>query len=375
VAHDFNNLLTVIIGYCELLLNRAAPNAPHRAGLEQIRLAGERASDLTQKLLAFSRKQLAQPRVLDLNIVVAEGERMFGRLIGEDIELITRSSSDPALVMADLGQLHQILMNLIVNARDAMPGGGRLIIETKTIPQDGEFVGPAPSLPPGPYVYLGITDTGTGMSDEVKRHLFEPFFTTKEKSRGTGLGLATVEGIVRQSQGWIGITSELGQGTTIHIYLPYVTGALAAQVGTDTPTFGLQGMETVLIVEDQEAVRRLISTVLGSYGYSVLQAADGSEALANAERYAGKIHLLITDVILPGMNGRELAEKLAEVRPDIKVLYVSGYTEETLGHHRVLDGSLNYLSKPFTPQALAIKVRAILAATGHPHRASGKLGQ
>ena len=362
VAHDFNNLLTVINGYSEILLKKTANEDPRREELEQIRIAGEHAKELTQKLLAFSRKQLVEPRALNLNHVVAEAERMFGRLIGEDIELITRLAPDLGEVMADPGQMHQVLMNLAVNARDAMPRGGKLIIEARNVVVDQEMTVRKPGLAPGSYVYLGITDTGTGMSPDVKQHLFEPFFTTKDLGRGTGLGLATVYGIVRQSSGWIGVTSELGRGTTFHLYLPRIEAAAASQPGAGVNAREMRGTETVLVVEDQDAVRGLITTVLQGYGYSVLEASDGPTAVRLAEFYPGPIHLLLTDVVLPLMNGRVLADQLVAARPDLKVLFISGYTQETISHHGVLDSGVTYLPKPFTPELLAAKIRETLGA-------------
>ena len=253
VAHDFNNLLTVINGYSQMLLSRLGLDDQSRANLEEIRKAGERAAELTQKLLAFSRKRLVQPRRLNLNLVVADAKEMFGRLIGEDIELIAALSPDVGQVMADPGQMHQVLMNLVVNARDAMPSGGKIVVETKNVEVEGDLVSQHPGLAAGSHVYLGVTDTGTGMSDEVKQHLFEPFFTTKEAGKGTGLGLATIYGIVHQSAGWIGVTSEMGQGTTFHIYLPRIQPDLSEQPGTGAPAAALGGSETVLVVEDQDA--------------------------------------------------------------------------------------------------------------------------
>ena len=361
VAHDFNNLLTVINGYSELLLNEVAPDDPCRKSVEQIRAAGERAKELTQKLLTFSRKQLAEPKRVNLNLVVAEAEKMFGRLIGEDIEFITKLHPAVGEVMADPGQLHQVLMNLAINARDSMPRGGKLVIETRNVTVGEDLASQNPALAPGSYVYLGVTDTGTGMSAEVKQHLFEPFFTTKEAGRGTGLGLATVYGIVRQSAGWIGVTSELEQGTTINIYLPRIDAEVQAQPGAGTPGTAPRGSETVLVVEDQEAVRRLICIILEDYGYRVLQVSNGPDAIAVAKQYPQTIHLLLTDVVLPLMDGRALADKLMAARPDLKVLFMSGYTEEQIGHHGVLDSGLAYLPKPFSPEELAAKVREALA--------------
>jgi len=355
VAHDFNNLLTVINGYSAMLLSRLPAGDASQHGLEQIHKAGERAAELTLKLLAFSRKQLMKPRPLNLNILVAEAEKMLDRVIGEDIELVVRLSPDLGSVIADPGQIHQILMNLVVNASDAMPNGGKVVIETRNSETEAGTA----------CVYLGIADTGTGMSDEVKRHLFEPFFTTKDQGKGTGLGLATVYGIVQQSRGRIEVTSELGHGTTFHVYLPCIQSESPDQPGASAPAPVLQGSETVLIVEDQDAVRQLACTILETYGYLVLQASNGPDAIALAERYPSPIHLLLTDIILPLMDGRDLADKLRAVRPNTKVLYISGYSEEKIGRSRALDGDLAYLSKPFTSEELAARVRGILTAGGH----------
>ena len=355
VAHDFNNLLTVINGYGDLLLSERPSEDEYRAGLKEIRAAGERAAELTRNLLAFSRKQLAQPKALDLNVVVADAEKMFRRLVGEDVALVTRLSPELGLVMADSGQLHQILMNLLVNARDAMPQGGTVVIETKNVKANEDF-----------YVYLGVTDTGTGMSDEVKRRLFEPFFTTKEPGKGTGLGLATIYGIVQQSAGRIEVTSELGQGTTFHIYLPRVTTLQSAPSDASSPASIARGSGTVLVVEDQEAVRRYLRVVLENAGYRVLQAANGPEALALTEQFSGVIDLLVTDLVLPHMNGRELAEKLKMARPGMKVLFTSGYAEETMGSRGIIASDLAYLPKPFDPEELRAKVREALANPEEP---------
>jgi PAS domain S-box-containing protein len=360
VAHDFNNLLTIIIGYSDILLREMGRQDPCREGLEQIRAAGEQAKEVTQKLLAFSRKQVAEPKAVNLNLVVAEAEKMFGRLIGEDIEFVTRLDPELGVTMADPGQLHQVLMNLAVNARDSMPRGGKLVIETRNVTIVGDPVDPHPVPEPCSYVYLGVTDTGTGMSADVKRHLFEPFFTTKGAGRGTGLGLATVYGIVQQSGGWIGVTSEPGQGTTFHIYLPRIGTDVAAEPLTSAATAAPRGWETVLVVEDQNAVRQFAGAVLESYGYRVLQVSSGPDAVALVQQHPGPIHLLLTDLVMPLMDGRELAEQLAAFRPGIKVLYMSGYSEETISHHGVLESGLNYLPKPFTPEALAKKVREAL---------------
>jgi PAS domain S-box-containing protein len=371
VAHDFNNLLTVINGYSELLLVRLGPEDPSRASVEQILEAGEQAAEMTQKLLAFSRKQLIQPRALDLNLVVAEAEKLFRRLIGEDIELITQLSPDLGQVMADPGHLHQILMNLVVNARDSMPQGGKIVIETKNVEVVGNSAARSPDLAAGSYVYLGVTDTGIGMSKEVKQHLFEPFFTTKAPGMGTGLGLATTFGIVQQSGGWIGASSEVGQGAAFHIYLPRIVPDLEERPRPGPPAAALRGSETVLVVEDQDAVRQLVCNILEGCGYRILEASSGPDAIRLAQGYPDAIHLLLADVVLPLMNGRVLAEEMRASRPGIKVLYVSGYTEDMIGRHGVLDSHQAYLQKPFTPEALAAKVRETLADGGIQGEATG----
>jgi PAS domain S-box-containing protein len=355
VAHDFNNLLTVINAYSDLLLGQMSPGDQSRRSLEEIRKAGDRAAELTKKLLAFSRKQFVQPKPVNLNLLVAESERMLERLIGEDIELITHLSPDLGYVTADPGQMHQVLMNLVVNARDAMPQGGKVIIETRNVAADETA---------NASVYLGVTDSGTGMSEEVKQHLFEPFFTTKDPGKGTGLGLATVYGIVHQIGGRIDAVSELGKGTSFHIYLPYVKPSLPEKTGAPVKGLALGGWETVLVVEDQDAVRQLAVTVLQNYGYRVLQASNGPDAMALAERYGTVIHLLVTDVIMPLMDGRVLADRLRAARPGIKVLYVSGYSEDKIGSSSALDADMAYLPKPFTPDALAARVREILGEGG-----------
>lgn len=357
VAHDFNNLLTIILTYSDLLLEKIRPGDPARRGLEDIRKAAERAADLTRKLLAFSRKQLIQPQPVDLNLIVSESHGMLERVIGEDIELITRLAPGLGQVTADPGQLHQVLMNLIVNARDAMPDGGMLIVETR-------------NQPAGDEVYLGVTDSGTGMTEEVKQHLFEPFFTTKGPGEGTGLGLATVYGIVQQIGGRIEVASELGNGTTFHIYLPRIEAPSPRQPADRTRIGELSGSETVLVVEDQEAVRNVVATILRKYGYCVLEASNGPDAIKVAETSADVIHLLLTDIIMPVMDGRALAEKLTAMRPEMRVLYVSGYSEKQLERGRPFDRHSAYLLKPFTPEVLASKVRDVLGANSERSRAS-----
>jgi len=374
VAHDFNNLLTVINGYSDLLLSRLPEGDKDRTGLKEIRAAGERAAELTRNLLAFSRKQLAQPKALDLNVVVAETEKLFGRLIGEDIELITWLSPELGPVMADSGQMQQVLMNLLVNARDAMPLGGKVIIETKNVEADEDFVRRHPDFEPGSYVRLRVTDNGMGMTDEVQRHLFEPFFTTKEPGKGTGLGLATIYGIVKQSGGRIEVASMLAEGTTFHVYLPRVTTEQPVQPGAQDAATRWQGSETVLVVEDQDAVRLYIRAVLEDSGYCVLQAANGPEALAVAEQFPGMIHLLMTDMVLPLMSGREVAEKLKAARPRIKVLFTSGYAKESMGSGGIVSSDSTYLPKPFGPEELKAKVREALGNPADSGRTPGSLG-
>ncbi|MEO8368197.1 MAG: CHASE2 domain-containing protein [Candidatus Solibacter sp.] len=346
VAHDFNNLLTVINGYSDLLLSRMPQGSANEAALKQVRAAGERATELTRNLLALSRKQLAQPKVLDLNVVVNEVVKMFDRLLGEDIELKSELSPELAPVVADSGQLHQILMNLLVNARDAMPHGGKITIQTKNVETDE--------------VCLRVSDSGSGMSDEIKRQLFEPFFTTKEPGRGTGLGLATVDQIVRQSAGRIEVTTKLGTGTAFDIYLPRAADRASVQPGGPVSATDWQGSETVLIVDDQAAVVQYIRSVLEDAGYQVLLAANGADALELEQQYPGVIHLLLTDIVLPRMNGIELSEKMRVARPGIRLLFTSGYAEEAFGSRGIIAGELTWLPKPFVPSELLSKVREAL---------------
>jgi PAS domain S-box-containing protein len=358
VAHDFNNLLTAINGYADLMLEDLADDHRWRGAVTEIRRAGERAADLTGQLLAFSRRQLLQPRVLDLNVLVTESTKMLTRLLGEDIEVIT--SLDPTLghVTADAGQLHQIILNLAVNARDAMPRGGQLTIETQNVVLDEEQL--HLSLPPGAYVMLAVSDNGSGMDQETLSRIFDPFFTTKESTKGTGLGLSTVYGIVKQSGGTIFVYSEPGRGTTFKIYLPRSDKAVSATTEPRVEVDTLRGSETVLVVEDEEAVRKLIEQALRKYGYRVIEATNGAEALRVCENHDPPIRLMVTDVVMPGMSGRELAARVREQLPDLRVLYMSGYTDDTVIRHGLLDASMFFLQKPFTPSALARKVRETL---------------
>ena len=362
VAHDFNNLLTAITGYSELTLRRLPAEDPLRQNIEEINKAGDRAAALTRQLLAFSRKQVLQPKVLDLNAIVSELEKMLRRLIGENVELRTALGAGLGSVRADPGQVEQIIMNLAINARDAMPQGGKLTVETKNVHLDEDYAKNHVAVTPGPYVMLAVSDTGAGMSEQTQKQIFEPFFTTKEAGKGTGLGLSTVYGIVKQSGGSIWVYSEVGRGTTFKIYLPRVDeGAEEYKRGAGTEET-LQGAETILLAEDEEMVRKLARQVLEMYGYRVLEAANGGAALLICERHNEPIHLLITDVIMPEMSGRELADRLAQLRPAMKVLYMSGYTDDAIVHQGVLDEEANFIQKPFPTDALARKVREVLDA-------------
>lgn len=363
VAHDFNNLLTIIMGRCHLLQARLKADDPLRRDIDLFRKTAERATALTQQLLAFSRKQMLQPKVLDLNAVVANMETMLRRLIGEDIDLVILPGSGLGRIKADPGQLEQVIVNLAVNARDAMPKGGKLTLATANADLDEAFARQHPGARPGAHVLLEVRDTGMGMDAETVTHVFEPFFTTKEKGKGTGLGLSTVYGIVKQHEGYILVESEPERGATFRIFLPRAHDAAERVAAGGTPTAGpLKGSETVLLVEDEEEVRTLAREVLAENGYTVLEAANGGDALLISERHAGTIHLLLTDVVMPLMSGPELARRLALYRQELKVLYMSGYTEEALGHHGVLDPGIELLSKPFTPAGLAQKAREVLDA-------------
>jgi two-component system, cell cycle sensor histidine kinase and response regulator CckA len=363
VAHDFNNLLTIINGYSELLLQSLPHGDASRSMVAEIHKAGERSAGLTSQLLAFSRQQILAPRVLNLNEVVTDTDKMLRRLIGEDIRLTTTLDSEPWAIRADSGQIEQVLLNLAVNARDAMPKGGRLTIETRNVELDETYVGAHPDARAGPYVLLSVTDTGSGMPPEVMAKIFEPFFTTKEPGKGTGLGLATVYGIVKQSDGHIAAYSEVGIGTTFKIYLPRIHDAehedAKAPSRERAPP---RGSETVLIAEDEEGVRALASYTLSACGYQVLAAPDAKEAMRLAAGHHGPIHLLLTDVVMPGVGGRWLGQQLAKLHPDIRVLFVSGYTDDAVIRHGVLRNGVNFLQKPFSPFVLASRVREALDA-------------
>jgi signal transduction histidine kinase/ActR/RegA family two-component response regulator len=361
VAHDFNNLLTAIIGYAELISTRVTTNTLARQNADLIRKAGEQAAALTRQLLAFSRKQILQPKIIDLNELVLDMEKLLRRVIGERFDLQSYPDAEMGRVKADPSQIEQVVLNLGVNARDAMPRGGELVIRTANVHLDRTT---APqismSLVPGDYVLLSVTDTGAGMDEETKSHIFEPFFTTKGPGKGTGLGLATVYGIVRQTGGGIAVESEPGKGSTFRIYLPMVTGPVDHTRTPSAPVEKSDNFETILVVEDEEIVRDLVCAVLEEQGYNVLCAADGLKALQSARNFDGTIHLLVTDVIMPHMNGPELAAKLSRLRPAMKVLYVSGYSDNDVGDHGVLHPQFELLQKPFTPQTLARKIRDVI---------------
>jgi PAS domain S-box-containing protein len=360
VAHDFNNLLGVILGYGQLLAKQLPDDSKQRGYVSEILDATERATGLTRQLLAFSRREVVQPHVIDLNAAVAGSEGMLQRLLGEDIEVVSVLAQDLGRVRADPHQIQQLLMNLVVNARDAMPKGGRLTIETADARLDPEYVRRHPAVEPGPYVLLAVSDTGHGMTAEVQERIFEPFFTTKEAGKGTGLGLGTVYSIVKQSGGHIWVYSEPGQGTTFKVYLPRVEdGAKPAELPREAALLP-RGSETILLVEDEAALRGVVSEMLESLGYTVLGATNGTEALAIAERREQPLHLLITDVVLPGIGGRELGELIAAARPGIKILYVSGYTDDAVVRYGVKAGEMSFLQKPFAAGMLARKVREVL---------------
>jgi PAS domain S-box-containing protein len=358
VAHDFNNMLTVINGFTKMAVDDLSPGSAVRENLSEVLTAAERAAGLTQQLLAFSRKQLIQPNVLSLNTAVLDIRKMLQRLIGEDIDFQTRLASDLANVRADSGQIQQVIMNLAVNSRDAMPDGGELVIETANVGFDDDYVALHPESRHGPHVMLAVSDTGAGMTAEVKARLFEPFFTTKPQGVGTGLGLAVVYGIVKQANGWIEIYSEPGCGSTFKVYFPRIDEP-ADQARTLVKT-DVRGTETILVVEDAPDVRNLTVRALKKIGYAVYSAGRADEALGWARSFTDPIDLVVTDIVMPGMNGRELAEQLTKMRPGLRVLYVSGYTEENIAHRGVLDTGIAYLQKPFTPASLGEKVREVL---------------
>jgi two-component system, cell cycle sensor histidine kinase and response regulator CckA len=359
VAHDFNNALGIILGHVQLVSERPECSDQIRTGLGQVRRAADQAASLTRQLLAFSRKQVLQPKVLDLNDIVVEVQKMLTRVIGEDIELVTQLHPSLAGVKADPGQIEQVLMNLAVNARDAMPEGGRLTMETANVEADRTYVSRNPAALAGRCVLLRVKDTGHGMDAETLDHIFEPFFTTKEVGRGTGLGLATVYGIVKQSGGNISVSSEPGKGTTFEIFLPAESSS-AVNVAAEVAKNVGGGTETILIVEDQPDLREVTRIFLERYGYHVLEAGGPEQALTLTETFPGRIHVMLTDVIMPGLSGRQLGERVLALRPDTKVVYMTGYTDDMVVQHKVLEPDVALLQKPFTPTELAQKIRAIL---------------
>jgi two-component system cell cycle sensor histidine kinase/response regulator CckA len=372
IAHDFNNLLTAVSGYAELLHGKFEVNDPNRVYADEILRSSGRAAALTRQLLAFSRRQVLQPRVLDLNGVVRGVDGLLRRLIGENIELHTALDPNLGPIKADQGQVEQIIMNLAVNGRDAMAKGGALTIETRNVTLDDSYTTAHNRARKGPHILLAVSDTGCGMSAETQSHMFEPFFTTKEQGKGTGLGLATVYGIVKQSGGDIWVYSEVGRGSTFKVYLPRTDGAPEAPRRETTRMRPKRGSETILLAEDAEVLRRLLREILVQNGYTVLLAGNGEEALRRSREHPGPIHLLVTDMVMPQMSGRELASRLVPQRPETKVLYMSGYTEEAIATHGVLDAGTAFLEKPFSPDSLARKVREILDAGRHEPGDSNK---
>jgi nitrogen-specific signal transduction histidine kinase len=361
IAHDFNNLLTVILGNSDFLAALLPPNDSKANFVNEIQKAGERAKHLTRQLLAFSRKAIVEPRVLDLNSLVTDTEKMLRRLIGEDITLTASLAPMLGRIKADSGQIEQVVINLAVNARDAMPEGGKLTIETRDVELGYEYVLTHPNVKPGRYIMLSVADTGFGMSRETQKHMFEPFFTTKSQGKGTGLGLAMVYGIVTQGGGHIDVQSELGRGTSFRVYFPSIDESLTPGGKSFPPTpHAPGGDETILLVEDEEAVRNITKMTLQSLGYTVLEARNGVEAMRVSEGRADHIHLVITDVVMPEMGGRQVAERLAECRPLTKVLFLSGYLDDAMVRHGILKAEKAFLQKPFKAIGLAKKVREVL---------------
>ena len=359
VAHDFNNMLTVISGYNRMILDELSTLDPMRGYAEEILKAADRAGALTQQLLAFSRRQVMQPRIISVNLVIGQTEKMLRRLIGEDVELLFGLAPECGNIRADPGHVEQAIVNLAVNARDAMPTGGRLNIETANVHLDENYARTHMGVVPGEFVMIAVSDTGLGMDAETRRRIFEPFFTTKEKGKGTGLGLATVYGIVKQAGGDIWVYSEPQRGTTFKLYFPRVSEAVTEAGAVEAVQPG-EAHETILVVEDEKAVRDLTVRMLERLGYRILTAASGAEALELSRNFRETIHLLLTDVVMPSMSGRQLADALVLTRPDTKVLYLSGYTENTVLHHGVLDAGVEFLPKPFSREVLGRKLREIL---------------
>jgi two-component system, cell cycle sensor histidine kinase and response regulator CckA len=364
VAHDFNNMLTVISGYNRMILDDLPPGDPLRSSADEVRIAAERAASLTNQLLAFSRRQVMRPVVLNPNTTLANLENMLRRIIGEDIVLSVEASPDTGNIRADAGHIEQAIVNLVLNARDAMPDGGRITIETANVTLDTGYAQSHIGVKPGEFVMIAVTDTGLGMDAEMRRHIFEPFFTTKAKGRGTGLGLATVYGMVKQGGGDIWVYSEPGRGTSFKLYFPRVPEEAAAD-SVAPGVVDARGNETILLVEDEKAVRELTTTILKQLGYRVLAASSGRQALEIAENTPEHISLLLTDVVMPGMSGKQLADTLLPRRQGMQVLFLSGYTENTVVHHGVLEPGLEFMQKPFTRDDLARKIRQLLGPSSH----------
>ncbi|HEV8240153.1 MAG TPA: ATP-binding protein [Thermoanaerobaculia bacterium] len=362
IAHDFNNLLTVVIGHADLLLNTMAAGSAERGDVEQIKRAGERAAGLTRQLLAFSRQQVLVPKLLDLNRVLGGLQPMIGTLVGEDVDVSLRLAPKLGTVRADHGQIEQVVMNLVVNARDALPNGGKLTIETSDVVLDQHYADHHAGVAPGPYVMLAVSDNGFGMDKATQARIFEPFFTTKELGKGTGLGLSTVFGIVKQSGGHIWLYSEPGQGTTFKLYFPLQREEPQVELPAEVRSARARATETILFVEDDAAVRKITSLILGGAGYHVLEAAGAEEALLIAEQHPATIHALLTDVVMPKMNGRELAERVQAMRERIKVVFTSGYTGDVVLHHGVLEAGVHFVEKPMTSERLLHKLRQVLDA-------------
>lgn len=359
IAHDFNNMLTVIAGQSEMLMKGFDSRHPVYEGLEEIKKAAEKSSAMTRRLLAFSRRQILQPKVLDLNVSIANTIQMFHRLLGEGIELVIETAPDLGRVKVDPTQLEQVILNLIVNARDATPPSGKITIETMNVVLNEDYVRGHEGAKTGDYILLSVKDTGIGMTDEVKAHLFEPFFTTKEPGKGTGLGLATVFGIIKQSKGYIEVDSTPQKGSTFKIYLPRVEEKMD-QAEVKTSPSKQKGSETILLVEDEAAVRALTRKILEMHGYTVLEAGGGEKAIALCQEYKGRIHLLLTDSVMPRMSGEDLSKKLSVMRPGMKIIYFSGYADYHLNQQRILEPDIPFLQKPFSPNELAAKVRQVL---------------
>ena len=366
VAHDFNNMLTVIAGYNRMILDDLSPLDPLRGCAEEVLKAADRAAALTHQLLAFSRRQVMRSCVMNVNTTVEHTEKMLRRLIGEDIELVLSLSADIGNIKADPNHIEQAIVNLALNARDAMPKGGRITVETANTYLDETYARTHLGVKPGEFVMVAVSDTGHGMDAETRRRLFEPFFTTKEKGKGTGLGLATVYGVVKQLGGDIWVYSEPGQGTTFKLYFPRVTETASLPPASPVEANRAPSTETILVVEDEQAVRDLTVKILRKLGHTILAAANGAEAIEIATSYPGPIALLLTDVVMPNMSGRQVADHLLKLRPDLKVLYLSGYTDNTVIHHGVLDHGVEFLPKPFSREALARKIRDVLGSRPLP---------